>query len=413
MKVIVVGSGLAGLTTAYTLYKNGHNVIVLEKNGKVGGNSLKASSGINFLGYNDSYKKFYDDTMKAGQYKNNIDMVNIMVNNNQIAKSFLESLGLRFNKRWLGGGHSTERTYSIIGHSKKNIGTILVQTLKEKLNDLNIPIFINSRVNNIDFTNNIVKGVYYNDKYIKCDAVVLATGGYGCSPALLGRYGEFPTTNDITTTGDGIYLVNQYNVSIKNLEDIQLHPTSFIDPLDPDSKHKFLLPEAFRGLGSVLVDKTGKRFVNELDTRDVISNAILNAVPIKKRGEVLLISNDNILKEYGSNSEFYKQKKLFIKYDNSNEIANKYKISHMELNNSLSSLNPPYYVAIVTPAVHYTMGGIVVDSFGRVLLNTGKYIKGLYACGEVTTGMHGKNRLIGNSLLECVVYGLIIGSNLN
>ena len=414
MKVVIIGSGLSGLVAAYTtMLSSSNQVIILEKNKKIGGNSTKASSGINFINRKegDSEERFFADTMKAGKYKNNAHLVSLLIRHSDMAKKLLESLSLDFNKVFLGGGHSLPRTHSISGHPKGNIGNILVNTLFDKNKELGVPILTDYVVHDIHIHENRAVGVMTSSGYIPCDAVVLATGGYGNCKKLLGKYASLPTTNAVTTTGDGIYIGMKNNLLIKNLEDVQVHPTAFVDPENKSSNWKFLLPGAYRGLGSVLIEKNGNRFTNELGTRDKVSHDILNNTShVPECPQVLLVADQKILDRYGDASKFYTKKKLFVKYNTVSDISKTYDINMKNLKNSLSNLAPPYYVAVVTPAVHYTMGGIVIDDKCRVYKNTLEMVSNLYACGEVTTGLHGGNRLIGNSLLECVVFGMIVGS---
>lgn len=409
MKVIVVGSGLAGLTAAYVSYFNNNEVILLEKNEKIGGNSLKATSGINFLGKNDSTTLFYQDTIRSGEY-NNEQLVQLLINKSIDAREFLESLGLRFDKVFNGGGHSVPRTHSISGDPRKNIGNILVNTLYDKIKQTNILVKTNIRVTDINIQEGKVTGVVTSQGFMSCDYVIFATGGYGCSPELLGKYGGIPTTNDITTSGDGQLICIKNGINVTNLEDIQIHPTAFVDTSNITNKFKFLAPEALRGLGGILIDKSGNRFTNELDTRDKVThNIFYNCQHIFEDPTVLLVCGDNEVKKFGPTSSFYVHKKLLEKHENVNSIAKKYDIPIQSLTKTLQIKQKPYYVALVTPAVHYTMGGVEINSHTEVISYGGQPIKGFFACGEVTTGVHGKNRLVGNSLLECVVFGMIAG----
>lgn len=408
--VIVIGSGLAGLVSAYISHLNGNKTIILEKLDKVGGNSIKASSGINFIASSSDNDLFIDDILSSGSY-NNINLVKTLVNNSDNAKKFLADCGLKFNKIFSGGGHSVPRTHSISDDSGSNIGWILVNCLHNKVINAGIQIKLCSRVIDLDIEKNSVKGVICENEYIKCNKIILATGGYSCNNQLLKKYSNFPTTNNVSTTGDGIIMSLKNNINVMNLDDIQIHPTSFVDPLNTTNKFKFLVPEALRGLGGVLIDKTGKRFTNELNTRDKVTSDILNnPYHVIECPNVLLIVNENILEKLGKVSKFYTSKGLMKKFDNIQEISNKYDINFHNLQNSLKNQKSPYYVATVTPAIHYTMGGIEINQHSQVISKKGYPINGLYACGEVTTGVHGKNRLVGNSLLECVVFGIIAGN---
>jgi len=414
MKIIIVGSGLAGLTAALTANKNGNEVIIIEKLKTIGGNSRKASSGINFFGINDNPDLFFQDIMSSGHYKNNPSLVHTLIHHTNYAKQFLTNLGLNFNKIFMGGGHSVPRTHSI-HHSQKNIGSILVERLYEEVKKSDIKVITECKLLDINIQCNKVHEILClinnNTTVISCDVVILASGGYSCNPQLLGKYSELPTTNNQTTTGDSIIICKKRDVSISNIEDIQIHPTSFIDPHNPTNKFKFLAPEALRGLGSVLVNSTGSRFTFELDTRDKVTKDIFdNKYCIGNYPNVLLICDENILKNFGPTSSFYLYKKLLQKFNTIEDISRIYNLDIKNLQNSLQNQHPPYYVSIITPAVHYTMGGITINNNSQVLSNEGKVISGLYACGEVSSGVHGGNRLVGNSLLECVVFGMIAGN---
>lgn len=240
------------------------------------------------------------------------------------------------------------------------------------------------------------------------------------------------------TTGDGIFLGEKVGAQTIDMDQVQIHPTGLLNPKNPGSKSVFLGPEALRAYGAILVDKSGLRFVNELGLRDHVSNAIL------KHGSsdifpnsftvAFLIMNSEIEQKFGKPLfDFYTAFGLIEKFQNLDEFAKKFGISYEKLKNTIEkynnhyidktvdefnktlfptsfSLDSAYYVAFATPSVHYTMGGLKIDENSRVLGKDDKPIPSLYAAGEATGGVHGANRLAGNSLLECVVFGIIAGS---
>jgi succinate dehydrogenase/fumarate reductase flavoprotein subunit len=211
-----------------------------------------------------------------------------------------------------------------------------------------------------------------------------------------------------------------------------------LNPKEPTKKSVFLCPESMRGVGGILVNQTGKRFINELGTRDVVSEAILSNGKSYNGGHVsaFLLMNDEIEKSFGPIPfGFYKKFGLIQTYDNLKQFSEKEQIPLQDLLKTIEVYNAHhtgtkdefgkvtfstkfdaekhFHVGIVVPSIHYTMGGIKFDKDSQVLDVHGKKIPGLFAAGEVTGGLHGKNRLAGNSLLECVVFGRIAGENAN
>jgi aspartate oxidase len=416
MSVVIIGSGLAGLGTALSLPTT-CSVVIIEKEAKIGGNSIKASTGINFAtpSMNDS-SQFIEDTIKGGHEVANRAIVETLVLNSLKARRFLESQGISFTKVSKTGGHSRARTWSTDGA----IGSTLVTTLKEKISQRpNIKILTNTILKQIKLVNNQAEGVFVDrletgtlveKLYIKCNNIVLASGGYAGSDYL----STLPTTSGLFASGDVIKLCIDAGIAVENLDSIQIHPTAFIDPANPFARSKILAPESLRAYGGMLIDKTGNRFVDELAPRDVIVNSIKKAHSIfSNLPAVLLICPPETLEKFGNGSNFYLTRNL-LEPLSLLEIVNKYKIHEATLRIVLSPIGNPakWFVGVVTPAIHYTMGGIVVDENTRVYNTNGTSITGLYAVGETTTGLHGENRLAGNSLLECVVFGMICASTI-
>ncbi|KAJ1664687.1 hypothetical protein EV178_003843 [Coemansia sp. RSA 1646] len=291
------------------------------------------------------------------------------------------------------------------------------------------------------------------------DVVVLATGGFGgegSRPKFLEKYAPnlvgLPATNGPFATGDGLLLASAVGAELVDMDQVQVHPTGFVKASDPGNPTKFLAAEALRGSGGILLNGLGKRFVNELDTRDMVTSAMTESCSSKskraqcgKRSDTGKVAGEPqtaaylVLSQAAANSfghrtlDFYLKMGLMHKVSGLEELATAICVDFTTLKqtltdydhiryhkandefgktvfpqpmlNSEKSVNS-YFWGIVTPSIHYTMGGVRFDEASRVLRESdGQPIPGLFAAGEVTGGLHGANRLGGNSLLECVVYG--------
>lgn len=267
---------------------------------------------------------------------------------------------------------------------------------------------------------------------IATNNVVFCSGGFGFSKEMLDRYApqlkHLPTTNGQQTTGDGQKLLEKLGGELIDMEQVQVHPTGFIDPQNRNSTWKFLAAEALRGLGGILVNpSTGKRFVDELTTRDAVTEAIQKLCP-QDENRAFLVMSESVYENYKNNMDFYLFKKL-IKKTTVAEFAEELPISADQLADELQNYSTAkrdqygrslrvnvfggqisggttIFVGEITPVVHFTMGGVRINENAQVISNKGGVLaQGLYAAGEVSGGVHGSNRLGGSSLLECVVFG--------
>nr|CCC90370.1 unnamed protein product [Trypanosoma congolense IL3000] len=485
-RVIVVGGGLAGLSAAIEAANSGAEVVLMEKQPRLGGNSAKATSGINGWGTRaqakasivDGGKYFERDTYKSG-IGGNTDpaLVKTLSVKSADAINWLTSLGVPLTVLSQLGGHSRKRTHR--APDKKDgtplpIGFTIMKTLEDHVRGAlagRVTIMESCAVTSLlsetkerpDGTTQVrVTGVEFvqanNGKTsILADAVILATGGFSndkTADSLLREYAPhligFPTTNGPWATGDGVKLAQRLGAELVDMDKVQLHPTGLINPKDPANSTKFLGPEALRGSGGILLNKQGKRFVNELDLRSVVSKAIMEqkAEYPGSNGSMFAycVLNEAARKLFGvSSHEFYwKQMGLFVKADTMKDLAaligcplesvqdtlGEYErlsssqrscpVTRKNVYPCVLGTKGPFYVAFVTPSIHYTMGGCLIspsaeiqmkNTSSRSPLSHSNPILGLFGAGEVTGGVHGGNRLGGNSLLECVVFGRIAGAS--
>uniref|UniRef100_A0A0K0DY49 fumarate reductase (NADH) n=1 Tax=Strongyloides stercoralis TaxID=6248 RepID=A0A0K0DY49_STRER len=464
--IIIVGGGLAGLTATLEIlnHHSSNKVILFEKQKNFGGNSAKASSGINACntifqknkGINDNIDIFKMDTLKAGDNTNDHTLVEYLVRNSKDALEFLIDNNVKIDDVNLCGGHTVPRTHW--AHLKEGkaipIGFAIIKAIQDKIYEIkekrpnDIEIHFDSEVIGITTWNEYVTGVRYRDPAdkntileVNGKAVILTTGGFSADKSeddsLLKEYGKhpllsyLPTTNGDFATGSGVKIARAMGAQLVGMENIQIHPTSFVDPSDRDAGTKFLAAEALRGKGAILLNDNGERFANELGRRDYLSEKIFkNCVSKKNERIAFMIINEEGIEGFGQQAfNFYwKIKKFFKKVENVKELANFIGCNSEILEKTFNSYNKnadekkdefgktvfptrfnlseSLYVAMVTPAIHYTMGGLKIDTEGKVYSDVTKdAIRGLYAAGEVTGGVHGNNRLAGNSLLECVVFG--------
>jgi FAD-dependent fumarate reductase len=443
---IIVGSGLAGLSAASQLVSRGVPVCLIERQAKPGGNSIKASSGINgaptrFQSVKDA--AFYDDTLKSAgavlvQHRDHrqklistltsssASAIDWLVDENFVDLSHVAQLG----------GHSKPRTHR--GSGQTPPGAAIVNTLLKSLKEN--PLFhlktscAVSKVLVNEWTHAVgVEYICEDEPKTLFGPVIFASGGFaGDARGMLAEYradlAGFPSTNDPRPGSQN--LLTDVGAQLRDMKLVQIHPTGFVDPKDQESQLKFLAAELLRGEGGLLL-VDGKRFVNEMETRQNVTNAIMSEQPYDdnpKQWNVQLVLDEGSYNASKSHVDFYLWKGLMHKtavgdlgpwavlviQEYADAAAEKAEDSLGRTTFgqwSLKDVTPEsvIYVGRVTPVVHFTMGGVVINEKSEVLDAGGKPIAGLFAAGEVTGGIHGENRLGGSSLLECVVYGRIAG----
>lgn len=435
--VVVIGAGGAGLSAAIEASAQGISVIVLEKREFIGGNTNSSTGGINgaetsfqkALGIEDSKELFFDDIMKGGHYLNDTALVRTLVENAPPTLDWIAQMGADLTDVGLMGGSSVKRTHRPKGGL--SIGPHLIKVLYDEAVAEGVTIRAGNTVRDIlKSSEGKACGVRVSqiggpDYTIKAKAVIIATGGFGanlsmvssCCPQLSG----FATVNHPGATGDAFSWVEKFGAELYQMDKIQTHPTV-------DVRNSLMITEAVRGNGAILLNHEGKRFVNEMDTRDVVSEAILS----QEKGTAFLFF-DQTVRESLTAIENYDKLGLLVQSPDLAGIASKTGLDEAALTLSIQRYNgfqssgedadyhrsgvqmplplvrAPYYVVEVKPAVHHTMGGIHIDPMTRVLDMDGQAIDGLFACGEVTGGVHGGNRLGGNGVADIVVFGRIAG----
>ena len=437
--IVIVGAGGAGLSAAVAASETNSDLkmIVLEKQGIVGGNTNYSTGGINAaetnvqksLGIEDSKDLFYFDTMRGGKNENIPELVRNFVEHAPVTISWLIGLGADLSDVGLMGGSSVKRTHRPQGGSA--IGPHLMKVLQTASKKDNIEIRTSNKVTGLltavdgSVTGVKVQNADGSSYMISSKAVIIATGGFGANldmvtslqPSLRG----FATLNHPGATGDAFGWVTAIGGATIQMENIQIHPTA-------EATNHILITEAVRGNGAILVNHGGQRFCNEMDTRDVVSAAILE----QEGGEAFLIF-DQAVRESLASIETYANQHLLVEGNTIEELASRVDIPAAKLSESINRYNaqqkagvdedfgrsatemtrpletPPYYAVCVTPAIHHTMGGLSVNTETQVLRADGTPIPGLYAAGEVTGGLHGANRLGGNGVADIVVNGRLAG----
>ncbi|MBE6556337.1 MAG: L-aspartate oxidase [Ruminococcaceae bacterium] len=370
--IVIVGSGVAGLYCALNLPKE-KNILIVTKNKARRSDSFLAQGGICVLRDEDDYDSFYEDTMKAGHYENNPDSVHIMIHSSQEVISDLVSLGVRFEKNGEEFVYTREGAHShgrILFHEDETGKEITSHLLETARNRENITIIENYTMVDLICDGNECHGIIGHDENgeysaIQADYTVLATGGIG---------GIFEhSTNYKHLTGDAIALALKYGIKLQHIDYIQIHPTTLYT--EKEGSREFLISESVRGEGAILLNSKGERFVNELLPRDVVANAIF--AEMKKEGSkhVWLSMAPIPTEEIQTHFPNIYQRCLEEGYDATKEPIP------------------------VVPSQHYFMGGIDVDRYSKTSMDR------LYAAGETAcNGVHGRNRLASNSLLESLVF---------
>ncbi|TDT68116.1 L-aspartate oxidase [Hypnocyclicus thermotrophus] len=379
--VLIIGSGLAALNLAINLDKS-IDILIVSNSKLKDCNSYLAQGGITTIKDEKDKELFIKDTLVAGENANDIETINFVSENANKSIQNLVKLGVPFNKDKNNNliytkeaAHSTNR----ILYCDDSSGKVIWKTIfSHIINRKNIDIIDNVEIVDIKSENNNCYGAIGIDENknimnFNSKITVLATGGIG------GLFKNSTNFNNIK--GIGVSIALRHNIKVKDLEYIQMHPTAFYST---NSDKRFLISESVRGEGAYIVNDIGERFVNELLPRNKVSERILKE---KK--------NRNIDFVY-----------LDARHLGKNYLQNRFpKIYNFCLENGYDMSKD---LIPIHPSQHYFMGGIAVDKNSKTSMNN------LYACGEVScTGLHGKNRLASNSLLEAVVFSESAANSIN
>lgn len=441
--VIVVGGGLAGLAAATTVTELGGSVIVIEKMENCGGNTMRSGGTLNAVdperqleqGIVDSLELYIKNTYEGGGEKGNLELIRKLCENSKSARDWISSYG----------GEWQDSIYLTIGgrwprslDAKNNATETLIDPLIKVIKNNNGEIIVNCKAEELIMDDGKVIGVKAYDTNSKKkyelygnNGVILATGGFSANSDMVSQYNDTipednPTTNSPSATGDGIIMGQSVGANIIDMENILLHPHSGTNVY-------------FSGMidNSIYVNQLGKRFVNEQLDRNEVCQEILE----QPGAIVYAIFDSNVInEEFWSTQDGYQDFVELAKAgkcgygETLDELAESIGVNPIELEKSVREFNQavdgliedefgrelfykkiedgPFYASIRSAYTHYTIGGLEIDSQARVKNINGDTIPGLYAAGEVTGGIHGENRLGGNSLTECIVFGRSAGESI-
>lgn len=482
--VVVVGAGGAGMTAAITAAAEGKSVVIVESQPMVGGNSVRATGGMNAgktvyqdenefgesagvektlktaaekyadnetitalaktvseqwaayqanpTGYFDSVELMELDTMIGGKGINDPELVETLCANSADAIDWLDEHGITLHDVSSFGGASVKRIHRPVNAEGKtvSVGSYMIPLLQENCEKAGVQILLNTTANEIlTDANGAAVGIKATGSTgetvtVNAKAVVLTTGGFGANLDMVTEYKPelkgFMTTNAAGAQGQGIEMAQAIGAATVDMDQIQIHPTV-------EANTAALITEGLRGDGAVLINAEGKRFIDEVGTRDVVS-----AAEIAQTGSYSWLVVDQAMVDASSVIQGYIKKGYTVTGETYEELGEAMGVDaaafaetmekwngYVEAKNDpdfgrTSFANPlntaPYYAVKVTAGVHHTMGGLKINANTEVLNEKGEVIPGLFAAGEVTGGVHGANRLGGNAVADFTVFGRIAGA---
>ena len=482
--VVVVGAGGAGMTAAITAAAEGKSVVILESQSMVGGNSVRATGGMNAAktvyqdenefgesagvektlktaaekyadnetitalaktvseqwaayqanptGYFDSVELMELDTIIGGKGINDPELVETLCANSADAIDWLDEHGITLHNVSSFGGASVKRIHRPVNAEGKtvSVGSYMIPLLQENCEKAGVKMMLDTTATEIlTDANGAAVGVKATGASgetvtVNAKAVVLATGGFGANLDMVVKYKPelkgFMTTNAPGIQGQGIEMAEAIGAATVDMDQIQIHPTV-------EANTAALITEGLRGDGAILINEEGKRFIDEVGTRDVVS-----AAEIAQTGSYSWLVVDQAMADASSVIQGYIKKGYTVTCSTYEELGKAMGVDaaafaetmekwngYVEAKNDpdfgrTSFANPlntaPYYAVKVTAGVHHTMGGLKINANTEVLNEKGEVIPGLFAAGEVTGGVHGANRLGGNAVADFTVFGRIAGA---
>ena len=485
--VVVIGAGGAGMIAAITAADEGKSVVILESTGMSGGNSVRSTGGMNAgktvfqdenefgenagveaklktaesysgenadvvkelaskvaeqwaayqakpEGYFDSVELFELDTMIGGSGLNDIELVRTLAENSADAIDWLDEHGATLHNVSSFGGASVKRIHRPVNDEGKvvSVGAYVIPILEKNVNDRGIEILFSTTAKKILMNEGkavgvVAEGASGEKVTVNAKSVVIATGGFGANndmikelnPALDG----YITTNAPGILGQGITMGQEVGADTVDMDQIQLHPTVHV----ADDGSANLITEGLRGDGAILVNAEGKRFFDEVSTRDKVSDAENH-----QTGGYAWLIVDQEMYDASAVIQGYVSKGWTVTGDSPEALAKEMGVDGAALAETISTWNgyveakndPDFgrtsfasplegtlYALTVQPGVHHTMGGLKINTAAEVISTEGEAIPGLFAAGEVTGGVHGSNRLGGNAVADFTVFGLIAGKS--
>ena len=481
--LVIVGAGGAGMTAAIAAAGEGLNVVVVESQAMVGGNSVRSTGGMNAAktplqdnnefgeaagvektlvaaegyadneaitalaktvaeqweayqanpeGYFDSVELMELDTMIGGKGINDPALVQTLCANSADAIDWLDEHGITLHSVSSFGGASVKRIHRPVDAEGKtvSVGSYMIPLLQENCEKAGVQIMLNTTANEIlTDANGAAVGVKATGASgetvtVNAKAVVITSGGFGANLDMVVKYKPelkgFMTTNASGIQGQGIEMATAIGADTVDMDQIQIHPTV-------EANTAALITEGLRGDGAILVNAEGKRFIDEVGTRDVVS-----AAEIAQTGSYSWLVVDQAMADASSVIQGYIKKGYTVEGATYEELAKAMGVDEAAFAQTMADWNScveaksdaefgrtsfankldtaPYYAIKVTAGVHHTMGGLKINTNTEVLKADGSVIPGLFAAGEVTGGVHGANRLGGNAVADFTVFGRIAGA---
>ena len=390
-------------------------------------------------GYFDSVELMQLDTLVGGKALNDPELVKVLAENSSEGIDFVNKISAEVSEENSGlvnvgafGGASVKRIHRPVDAEGKTIsvGAYMVPILEAAVSSRdNVTLLTSTTATKILKDGDAVCGIEADKEgktiTINAKAVIVATGGFGANNEMVAglqpAYDGYVSTNAPGADGSGITLATEAGADTVDMEQIQLHPTVHVQ-----DGAASLITEGLRGDGAILVNKEGKRFFDEVSTRDKVSAAEFEQTD----GEVWLVV-DSRMSEASAVIQGYIKKGFTVTGETYEELAKAMEVDEAAFAETMAAWNEcvanktdaefgrtsfaepldtaPYYALTVTPGVHHTMGGVKINTNTEVLDASGNVIPGLYAAGEVTGGVHGANRLGGNAVADIIVFGQIAG----